>query len=521
MDYSREISEAIKVWLAGGGVVLVLLWTRIPRHIAKRALIALVLVSGLNYIRVGPSVPFRDVDSYDVIHYYLSAKYFDEVGYYDLYPALLLVDAENGPHEPKLRRYRAQDAESGYRPDRPVEEGIARGREVREEKFTPERWKQFEHDFLYLQRGERPRMGRKLWAEMMNDRGFNGTPVWLMVARPIALVFPVEAIKLLGYIDVLLLGLALFALRWAYGGVTALFALLFLFLTYSLRWPVPSWAFLRYDWISGLLVAMALLKKRPFADKWPEAWAGALVAYAALVRVFPAVWMFGPAMKGVFGLLDNTRPLQARFDLRLLKLAAGFVAAVLVLEGSALAIYGVETAKTHAGNIAHHVKPEELSSRRTGFALGYVYDGKRTPKHLPQARKVAVKETANERLVISALLLLALGFGLRKKDDDETLAYGFVPFFMLATASYYYMVARITLIAIHAANIDKLRHRVGLAFLIAVELMTNWMETQYPGHRVYLIGHLSWALTLYAMGMTTWIVKESLPPRQRADAASP
>ena len=37
--------------------------------------------------------------------------------------------------------------------------------------------------------------------------------------------------------------------------------LIFLFTTYSTRWPTFTWAFGRYDYVSMLIIAVALLKK--------------------------------------------------------------------------------------------------------------------------------------------------------------------------------------------------------------------------------------------------------------------
>jgi hypothetical protein len=498
MDITREISEGYKVWIALGGVGLVGLWWLLPRRAAKVALIVLTLVACCNQARWGPKVALEQLDSYDLIHYYLGAKYFDELGYYDLYPAALLVDHENGPYTRKLRRFRAQD-EEGYRPRTRVAEGVERGRKVRDQRFTRERWKAFEHDFLVLQRESD--LSRSLWVTLANDRGFNATPVWVIVARPFAEVFPVEAIKVLAYFDVVFLLVGLVAIGWAYGWVPAVFSLFFLAVTYSLRWPIPGTAFFRYDWVAALLLALALLKKgRHFL-------AGVCTGYAALVRIFPAVWMFGPFTKGVLQLWhQRAQPWRARLQRPLLAMALGFGACVLVLEGAAIGSLGADTVQSHARNLGAHVKPEELSSRRMGFAIGLAYDGGKLPKILSRESKLRIKEQKTLRLILAGILLALLALGLSRRRDDETFAYGFIPFFMLATFSYYYAVARITLIAFHAAHIHRRRDQFGLAALLAIEALTNWLETTYPGHRVLHMGWLCWTLTLYAVTLTVWLI---------------
>jgi hypothetical protein len=248
-----------------------------------------------------------------------------------------------------------------------------------------------------------------------------------------------------------------------------------------------------------------LLKRgRPF-------WAGVATAYASLVRFFPVVWLFGPATQGLFGLLRLDVPLAQRFDRRLLQLAAGFVLAFALLEGAALARYGYDTVSAHAINIIHHIKPEELSSRRVGFALAYAFDGSLSSKNLPEHEKLEIKHEAPERLLLAALALALLGFGLRNRPHDEAFGFGLVPFFLLSTASYYYYVARITLVVLHAADLSRWRNRAGLAWLFLLEVFANASETIYPGHRVFLIGTLSWGLTAYCVGMACWLAAEAWP----------
>ena len=114
MDITRAASEWVKVWIAFGGITLLLMWTDLPRRRARVLLAVLCLVSVLNYARWGPKVLVEHIDSYDVMHYYLSAKYFDELGYFDLYPAILQADREHpdGPFPRRLRHYRSRSSSS-------------------------------------------------------------------------------------------------------------------------------------------------------------------------------------------------------------------------------------------------------------------------------------------------------------------------------------------------------------------------------------------------------------------------
>jgi hypothetical protein len=490
MDVTRAVSEGIKVWLAFGGIGLAVAWRFLPARAARGLLVLLTVVAALNYARWGPKVALEKVDTYDLLHYYVNAKYFDELGYYDLYPAMIVADHEaNGPYYDEGDRYMAQD-ERGHGM-KPIEHALARGRVVKAEKFTDASWAAFQHDVLYLQRNV-PGLNDELWRQLIQDHGFNGTTVWTLVARPFALLVPVEQIKLLCQVDMVLLGGALVAVGWAYGADTALWAALFLLLTYSGRWPTYSWAFLRYDYLAALLTGMAMLKKgRPFL-------AGLLTAYAATLRLFPALWMYGPGAKGVFGLLER------KLHKPLLILLAGFLLGASALQGAALATFGTDVAAVHLENMTDHNSAAQLSSRRIGLAVALPYRGDLLPKNITKETKRIIEEQKPLRFAIAGVLLLVLGFGLRRARDDEAYAFGFLPFFLLTTASYYYYVARVTLVVLHASDLRNPKHLVGLLSLIGLEAFSNWAETAWPEHRVFLVGWLAWGLTAYGIVMAVW-----------------
>ena len=490
-DIARSTSEALKVWLALAGIGLLLVWTVLRPTVRRWILVALVLVASLTYVRFGGRLLFQNTDNYDLFHYYLNSKYFDELGYYDLYPAGILVDHENkGPFLPEGDKYLAQD-ESGHH-WRPIEHALERGRVVKE-KFTPERWEAFTHDALVLQR-EKGQFDGGLWKQMIQDHGFNGTPAWVAEARPLASIVPVEHKKLLCLIDVGLLALGVLAIGWAYGVDAALWTTFFLCITYSTRWPTISWAYLRYDYVMSLLVALALIRKgRHFL-------AGIFAGHAAALRFFPAMYMFGPAAKGLFELLGG------RLNKKLLALGLAFVLGAGAFVALGTWTVGPLNVREHFENMMDHNSAEQLSSRRIGFALALPFRGDLEPKNITKAIKAETDEQKPLRFGISFLVLAGFAWGLRNKRDDETFAYGWIPFFLLTTASYYYYVVRVVLIAFHAGEIDRLRNRIGLGILLALEAMTNFNEVHFAGHRVFLVGCLAWGCFLYALVMLVLLV---------------
>lgn len=498
IDVGRGTTERLKIGLAAGGAVLALAWAVLPRRFAQNALVLLALLASLNYARWGPASFRERIDAYDVLHYYINAKYFDELGYYDLYPAVMLADLENdGPFFDGGPVYMAQDADGHAK--QPIAHAIARGRVVKADRFTDARWAAFTHDTLYLMRevgcrektpkGEcTAELNDGLWRQLIQDHGFNGTTVWTMIAEPITRVVPIEYLKWLGHIDTVLVIAAIASVAWAYDGTAALFTLLWLAVSYSTRWPYLSWVLLRYDWLAGLVLATSLLKKgRPFL-------AGLFAGWSATLRFFPAMWMWGPFGKGIAGLFRRTvhKPL--------LVLAAGFLVSVGVLQGAALATYGPEPARVHFENMLDHNDPMQLSSRRIGLAQAISQQEQgRLHKFITTRQKKLIEEQKPLRYGLGLGLMVLLAAGLRRSGDDEAYAWGFVPFYLLTTASYYYYQARITLAVVHAGDLGRWRHRVGLALLFLLEAFSNFAAVYEGTMRMVLIGNLAQGFLLYVV----------------------
>jgi len=160
-------------------------------------------------------------------------------------------------------------------------------------------------------------------------------------------------------------------------------------------------------------------------------------------------------------------------------------------------------------NIVAHIQPEELSSKRAGFAIGYVFDGELKPKLLTQDDRKAVRETEDDRKLWVLLILLPLAWGVRRKPADEAFALGFIPFFLLTTFSHYYAIARVLLVVLHASDLSRLRNRVGLIALLSLDAYAGWSITRHPGYWSYTLGMFSWGSTAYCVGMTAWVVAES------------
>jgi hypothetical protein len=263
------------------------------------------------------------VNPHEFFHYYLGSKYAREVGYFDLYDAALVADAETGlalPREAEITDLRTY----GYRS---VPSVLAESDRIKA-RFSPARWQEWVKDVSYFKR----RLRGPQWGEVLRDMGYNATPTWSMLVGSAlsgrVATDDARGMTLLALLDVALLSAALLCVLWAFGAWPALLMVVFLASSYLMAHVHMKGAFLRTDFVVALVAAMCLLRKGR------NGLAGALVGYSALVRVFPVIFLFGPAVKLATELLPIARDAAGRIrssTTRFALVAAHAAAAAILL----------------------------------------------------------------------------------------------------------------------------------------------------------------------------------------------
>jgi hypothetical protein len=174
-----EASEELKAFLALAGILVVVLRFVLVRRIRRRegappsagarvekattwslALLAAIGIGNYFGFDTRTLVEREEFDGYDLVHYYLNAKYFDELGYTHLYEAIVIADSERKDNYRKWRFTGLRDLDTSVRV--PIRTVYARADEIKG-LFSPRRWKQFKRDFRFLQRTiKRERCGNSL-----------------------------------------------------------------------------------------------------------------------------------------------------------------------------------------------------------------------------------------------------------------------------------------------------------------------------------------------------------------------
>ena len=292
------------------GVVLVLL-TRIWRVGCGRPprayLAALYALAALSFVTYYNFFSFHGLRTYihlhDLAHYYLGAKYFDELRYTGLYTAMLRAEAEE--YDDHFKTLEARDLETNELVD--IRVLLRRSHAVKAE-FSPSRWQELRRDVRFFRESMGPN-----FAGIYQDQGFNPPPFWAWVGGTVANLVPAGSYA--GILTLSLLDLALLlgifaAIRWAFGHQATILGFLFFLLVFGAGFGWTGGAFLRFMWLFGFIVGLCCLKKRK------PALAGALLAAATVLRIFPVFFALGVAARAA-GFVFRHRRLR-RFDRRFL-----------------------------------------------------------------------------------------------------------------------------------------------------------------------------------------------------------
>lgn len=271
------------------------------------------------------------VHTWDMRVYFPTAKYFDEIGYDGLYVASVEAYLEDVPGS-SLERLGHTELRDLRTYDMTTVAAVANEIRTVPRRFSPERWAEFKRDMSYFWRT----MGPGGYFGSLRDHGGNATPAWIFIAH---LMFQhvtasQSSLLLAAALDpLLLLGFFVAALR-VFGLRTALVSIV-IYGTSTFPWFGSNWAgsTLRNDWMVLVGLGVCALRAERFAL------GGALLAWGAMIRAFPAMSVFFLVIPALFWaweireqegkLPDVRRILDAQRPL--FRALGGAVACVLVL----------------------------------------------------------------------------------------------------------------------------------------------------------------------------------------------
>ena len=415
----------------------------------------------------------NDFHYHEHFHYVLSSKYFDELGYQDLYPATIVAAEESGPRLPitsfrEMEQYQVLPVEQ-------VRQDAARYRTL----FSESRWQEWKDDVAAFRRWieSRPH-AQNSWRRLLIDRGFSGTPAWTWVAGQISsrLAISAQTLWVLSQLDVALLVIGFVLIARSFGLWGVALSLLLWGCGYLTYYMVTGGAFLRNDWYAAFIAgSCALVAKR-------NGLAGAMIGYSAAMRLFPGLLA---VVVGVQALVEWRQ--HRRLDSPGVRFLAGFALVLALMVGGSAVQYGAGSWLSFSDKILTHT--DYYRVRSIGLDYLFVYGGEESTrtelrtlgmegyksKHLAQL---------NERKPWIRVVQLLFGMGvvavlIRRKVDllgASVLGCAMIPI-LLSPTTYYYGFMVVPLLAFSRAWPQPLAV-VGILWLLLEALLGYVLELQ-------------------------------------------
>jgi len=433
------------------------------------------------------------VHYHDAAHYYLGSKYFDELRYGDLYTGMLRAEAE--VYGDRFRAVEARDLRTG---DIVHIRTLLQDSDRVKARFTPDRWVDFRADVAYF----REALGAQ-FGGLYQDHGFNPTPAWALLGGSIANLVPAgsaRGIFLLSILDPLLIAGAFAAVLWAFGLETMLLAVIGFCVVFGANFGWTGGAFLRFLWFFGVAAGLSALHKRRFAT------AGALLALATVLRIFPAFFAAGLFFKAAADALAH-----GGIERGYRRFFAAFAAAAALLVGASMAADGPGAWAGFRDNMAEH--RTTVSPNMVGLTSLLAY--KPGPPLVTQEEFRAIRERRERiyRLQLATVfvaVLIACALAAPFLDDVAAAALG-VPllFAGLNLASYYYAFL-VVLVLAHR------RHPRRLALVFAAEAISHALLLFEEREAVlYLFRDLVLLYLFAALALEQW---KAAPARAKMEA---
>lgn len=438
------------------------------------------------------------LNSYEFYHYYIGAKYASELGYTNMYNATVVADAETNPRR-IVQTVRDLDSERIVSVD-----NVLRARAKYKALFSESRWKEFTQDIKFFH----DRASNSQWQQQLRDKGYNATPLWTVLGGSLSNAVSTASqrgMQALVLIDVALLLIACLCVLWAFGHRAALLLLIFMGTHYLMSHNTLRAAFLRLDWIACLVMAVCMLKKDYCRI------AGALTAWAALSRIFPAIFAFGVGALFLFDLV-----FRRQLNRRCFSYCASLGVAAAILFG--LSVWysdGLGAWREFFEKVSQH--NEDISAWRIGFKYVFLmtYDSALFWGVTPD---VFFQEHRTLWWGIQGLVFLFCFVSIGGLQPYEALALGFVPVYFFFAPTYYYYVFLMIPMLFFAGKIERPLWTMGLVYIFATGIVGHicfgWWDR---GFRLFFV--MSCLMGILAIYMLILALIQAVQRRRCVPAA--
>lgn len=137
----------------------------------------LLTISILILVQLFLSSKNRPIGAWGILHYYINAKYFKELGYFNLYSCTIATNAKNLKGVSDIRDLNSYQIVN-------YKSTLA----CPKDKFTKKRWIEFSSDVKTIT----DNAPNSYWALALTDKGYNPTPFWTTIAGFVANLISIE-----------------------------------------------------------------------------------------------------------------------------------------------------------------------------------------------------------------------------------------------------------------------------------------------------------------------------------------
>ena len=435
----------------------------------------------------------KRVFAWNVFHYVLGTKYFDELGYFDFYKGVLLADADGERYFSGLRNTRDLHTYETIRITRALREARAEG--IRE-RFSDRRWEEFQRDLHAIQRQRPP----QVWQGPVADLGFNPSPAWLILHRPLLNAVDISnrnTLMLLCAAQFLLFAAMFIAAWWAFGFRATLLCVLWLNLYMGNDGRLVG-GYFHYDFLCLTVIAVALYRKGHWLPAAP------ILAYAAMMRGFPGLLALHPGICIIKALWRRRWPARRYI---------GFITALVICCGVIVGLgcttkRGPQAWLDWREKISLHAEWHPSGRQRVGLEFLFAHDVERYGWNISQHRRRGTLEENQVpfRIAQAALLALFLAAMIRRNDTDGMLmALGVVVCTMVM--SRYYASAWILMFTWLPLDRRKIGNLISSLALFAMLMIYYLMDGASSIHRYHVFVQ---GLVLYSVVIAVWFLARDL-----------
>jgi hypothetical protein len=390
-----------------------------------------------------------------VFHYYLGAKYADEIGPFDLYACALAADGDHA----------VWDADTLVRDLRTYSLVPAWTQHCPRDRFTPQRWNAFAHDVMLL-------TGTGTLAAFtgaVTDKGYNATPLFSRVFGRIAAAAPLDRERtrlVLFNLDILFVAASVGIVWYSTGATNALLTLL-LSVGFFGNFGRIGGNLGQYAWVPCLTLAIAAWRaRRPIV-------AGGALGLAAGLQVFPLLFAIPILIGGLRAVLRRDRGGWMRTLLFSVSLVLVLGLSVVVGATSARGLTAWrewrEKIVVHSSYLRGEVFDiglprlvSDVASHDRADRDSYIED---TPHTL--ARTAALGAHLGDWRLLAAMLIGLMCGAVWCVPEETQMALGFVPLYALLALSPYYYFA-LVLLPLMAVGLDRSQFAAVVGLLVVV-----------------------------------------------------